>query len=63
MRAMMNNGINYLHYIVECASVIAISCIVIAALSAGIYETPVILGGIGAIAGIAAWDIKQRKGN
>lgn len=54
--------INPLHYVIEAVAIVFIFGLTLAALSAGIYETPVILGGIAAIAGIAAYDIHKKAG-
>lgn len=52
-----------LHYVVEGLSVFAITFITVAYMTVGGYELPVIGGAIGAIAGIAAWDIHKREQN
>jgi len=58
----MKNSISRIpHYIVEGLSVIAITIITVAYMTVGCYETPVILAAIGAITGIAAWDIHKRN--
>ena len=55
--------INFLHYVVEIVACLLIAGIAIAALSAGIYDLPIILGGMGFIAGIAAYDIHKKGVN
>jgi len=59
----MNNKfpICVLHYLVEIVAVIAITVITSAALSIGMDDAPLLLGGIAAISGIAAYDIHQRS--
>lgn len=60
----MKNGVSHiLHYVVEVVAVGAITFITIAYMTVGGYETPVILGAIATIAGIAAWDIHKRGQN
>lgn len=50
-----------LHYVVEALSVAAITFITVAYMTIGGYETPIIIAAIGAITGIAAWDIHKRS--
>lgn len=52
-----------LHYLVEGLSVLIIGFITVAYMVVGGYEQGVILGGIGAITAIAAWDIHKREQN
>ena len=49
-----------LHHFVEFACVVGITVITYGYMSAGGYETPIILGAIGAITGIAAFDIYKK---
>lgn len=50
-----------MHYLVEAVSVVAITIITVFHMTVGGYEQPVILAAIGAITGIAAWDIHKRE--
>jgi len=48
-----------LHYVVEALSVVAITFITVAYMTVGGFEQPIIIAAIGAITGIAAWDIHK----
>ena len=50
-----------LHHFVEAVCVVGITFIAGAYMSAGGYDTPIILGAIGAITGIAAFDIYKKS--
>lgn len=52
---------HFLHYAVEGLSVLIIGGIAVAYMTVGGWETPVILTAIGAIVGIAAYDIHKRE--
>lgn len=57
----MGQVFHVLHYVVEFAAVVAITVITVAYMSVGGFETPIILGSMGAIASIAAYDIYKRE--